>query len=126
MCEGEKWWKQACVSLIDSRFEESKNNNEMHSNFRDIIIKQQEKEKREPAQREIVEVIQQKQVMVRNIAERKRSVLLSGLREDNIIDWKKGNKKEEEKIRNLLNKWSEEGDVFSKVDYMRLRKYEEG
>ena len=123
MCEGEKWWKQACVSLIDSRFEESKNNNEMHSNFRDIIIKQQEKEKREPSQREIVEVIQQKQVMVRNIAERKRSVLLSGLREDNIRDWKKGNKKEEE---NLLNKWSEEGDVFSKVDYMRLGKYEEG
>ena len=92
MCEGEKWWKQACVSLIDSRFEESKNNNEMHSNFRDIIIKQQEKEKSEPAQREIVEVIQQKQVMVRNIAERKRSVLLSGLREDNIRNWKKRKK----------------------------------
>ena len=70
-----------------------------------------------------MEVIQQKDTMVKNIAERKRSVLLSGLREDNIRDWKKGNKKEEE---NLLNKWSEEGDVFSKVDYMRLGKYEEG
>ena len=71
-----------------------------------------------------MEVIQQKDTMVRNIAERKRSVLLSGLREDNIRNWKK-RKKREEKIRNLLNKMSEGDDVFSKVvDHMRKARHE--
>ncbi|MPC53022.1 hypothetical protein E2C01_046906 [Portunus trituberculatus] len=52
---------------------------------------------------------------------------MSGLREDNIRNWHERKKKEEERIRNLLNNISEEDDVFSEVeDYMRLGKYEEG
>ena len=40
LCEVEKWGKKACVSLIDSRFDESKNDNEeVHSIFREIIIR---------------------------------------------------------------------------------------
>ncbi|MPC91977.1 hypothetical protein E2C01_087044 [Portunus trituberculatus] len=125
--KGEKWGKQACISLIDLRFEEAKKNNEeVHTNLREII-KQQEKEESELAQHEIVKVIQEKETMVRNIVERKRSVIVSELREDNIRNWQKRMKKEEERIRNLLNKISEEDDVFSEVeDYMRLGKYEEG
>ncbi|MPC53021.1 hypothetical protein E2C01_046905 [Portunus trituberculatus] len=60
-CEGEKWGKQACISLIDLRFKE------VHTNLIEII-KQQEKEKSELAQSEIVKVIQQKETMVRNNA----------------------------------------------------------
>ncbi|MPC66831.1 hypothetical protein E2C01_060986 [Portunus trituberculatus] len=63
--------------------------------------------------------------MVRNIAKRKRSVIVSRLGEDNIRNWQERKKKEEERIRNLLNKILEEDDVFSEVeDYMTLGKYE--
>ncbi|MPC74812.1 hypothetical protein E2C01_069188 [Portunus trituberculatus] len=118
-CKSEKWGKQACISLIDSRFEEEKKNEEVHTNFRKLI-KEQERERNELAQREIKETI------VRNIAKRK-SVIVSGLREDNIRNWQERKKMEEERIRNLLNQISEEDDVFSEVeDYMRLGKYEEG
>ncbi|MPC84594.1 hypothetical protein E2C01_079337 [Portunus trituberculatus] len=91
-CEGEKWGKQACISLIDSRFEETKKNNEVQTNFREII-KQQEKERSELAQCQIVKVIQQKETMVMNIVKRKGSVIVNGLREDNIRNWQERKKR---------------------------------
>lgn len=118
----------AAFFLFDSRFEEAKKKNEeVHSNLKEIT-KQQEKGKSEPAWRKIVEVTQQKETMLRNIAERKMSVIVSGLREDNIRNWQKWNKKEEERVRDLLNKMSEEEeDVFSEDEhYVKLWKYEEG
>lgn len=120
--EGEEKSKQR-----DTRLEEvKKNNEEAHNNFREII-KQQEKEKSELAQREIVRVLQQEETMVRNIAEKKKCVVVSGLREDNIRNWQERKNKEEEKIKTLLNKILEEENAFGEVEeYMRLGKYEEG
>ena len=74
-CESEERNKLACVSIIDTKMDEVKRtNDEAQADFREII-KQQEEERRELAQSEIVRVIQQKETMVRNIAE-KREVLL--------------------------------------------------
>ena len=78
-------------------------------------------------QREVVKVIQQKETMVRNIAEKKRSVIVTGLSEDNIRNWQERKTKEEESIKILLNRISEEEDVFGEVEeYMRLSQYEDG
>ena len=52
---------------------------------------------------------------------------MSGLKEDNIRNWQERRRMEEERIKNLLNKISEEEDVSGEIeDYMRLGKYEEG
>ena len=65
--------------------------------------------------------------MVRNIAEKKKCVVVSGLKEDNIRNWQERKIKEEEKINTMLNKISEEENAFGEVEeYMRLGKYEEG
>ena len=127
LSEGEERGKEACASLIDSKIQEvKKNNEEAQTSFKEII-KQQEKERSELAQSEIVKVLCQKEAVVRNIAERKRSVIVSGLKEDNIRNWQERKTKEEERIKILLNTISEEEDVYAEVeDYMRLGKYEEG
>ena len=127
LCESEERSRLACMTIIDSKMDEvKKNNDEAQTGFREII-KQQEEERRELAQSEIVRVIQQKETMVRNIAEKKRSIVVSGLKEENIRNWQERKRMEEERIKNLFSKISEEEDVFVEVeDYIRLGKYEEG
>ena len=99
---------------------------EVQTDFRDIV-KQQGKERNELAQGEIVKVLQQKEAVIRNIAEKKRSVVVSGLKEEKTRDWQERRVKEEERVRTLVNKISEEENMFGEVeDYMRLGKYEEG
>lgn len=100
-CEGEERSKQTCISIIDSKMDEvKKNNEEAQTSFREII-RQQEEDRSKMAQSEIVKVIQQKETMVRNIAEKKRSIIVNGLREDNIRNWQERKRKEEERIKNF-------------------------
>ena len=120
--EGEEKGKQ-----MDVKLNEVKSNNEAaHTNFREIM-KQQEKEKSVLAQKEVVKVLQQEEKMVRNIAEKKKSVVISGLVEDKERKWQERKIKEEEKIQNVLGSvLGEENAVGVVEDYQRLGKYEEG
>ena len=99
---------------------------EAQTSFREII-KQQEKQRSQLAQKEVVKVLQQEEEMVRNIAERKKCVVIHGLREEKIEKWQERKEKEEEKIKTLLNNVLGEDSAVGMVEeHLRLGKFEEG
>ena len=74
----------------------------------------------------MAKMLKQNETVVREIAERKKCVIVWGLKEDANRNWQE-RKKEEEKIKNLLNKIADEEDMSSEVEeIMRLGTYEEG
>lgn len=101
-------------------------NEAAHVSFKEII-KQQENERRQIAQQEVVKVLQKEEVLVRNIAEKKKCVVVNGLKEENIRNWQERKEKEEEKVQSLLSKvLGDEGAAGVVEDHLRLGKYEEG
>ena len=125
--EGEFGAKEECMNLINNRMKElKKETDEVHTSFREIM-KQQEMERREMAQSEVVRMLKQNEQTVRDIAE-KKCVIVTGLKEDTIRNWQERRKTENDRIRTLLNKITKEEDsLFGELEeYVRLGAYEEG
>ena len=95
--------------------------------FREIMD-QQEKEKVEIPKGEVVKILQQNEDMVRNIAEKKKCVIVSGLKEEEIRNWQERKKKEDESIKSLLAKITGDGeDLTGEVEEsVRLGQFEKG
>ena len=125
--EGEIGGKKECLQVIENKMEEvKKRNEEEHANLREIM-KQQEKEKREIAQSEVVKMLKQNEDTVRDIAEKKKCIVVSGLKESFNKNWHERKRREMNMIQEVLEKISEEEDnLFGEVEeIMRLGAYEE-
>ena len=119
--------RKECIAVIDEKMKEVRKESEtVHSTFRDII-KQQEEERRQVERSEVVKMLKQNETVVREIAERKKCVIFWGLKEDANRNWQERKKNEEEKVQNLLNRISGEGNMSGEVEeIVRIGTYEEG
>ena len=92
------------------------------------IIAQQEQERRINMDQEIVQVIRNKEKLLREIAEKKRSVIITGVIEEKIPARFTREKKEEEKVKEILRNLTEEEPerLVGEIDEItRLGKYDE-
>ena len=116
------------MAVIENKMRKVKEKNEeVRASFREIMI-QQEKEKTEIPKGEVVKMLQENEEIVRNIAEKKKCIIVSGLREEENRNWQERRKKEDELMRSLLAKISDDGeDLSGEVEEsVRLGAFEKG
>ena len=120
--------KEACLNLIDARINEVRNENqEVQKSFKEIM-KKQEEENKVISQSEVVKALKENEYMVRDIAEKKKCVIITGLSEETNRNWQDRRDKENNRIKYLLNKISDENDsLYNEIEErVRLGSYEEG
>ena len=120
--------KKECLNLIDARMKEVKNENEeVQKSFKEIM-KKQEEENKVISQSEMVKALKENEYVVRDIAEKKKCVIITGLREETNRNWQDRRDKENNRIKYLLNKISEENEgLYTEIEEsVRLGAYEEG
>lgn len=120
--------KEECLNLIDTRMKEVNHEHlEVQRSFREIV-KKQEEENKGITQREMVKALKENEYVVRDIAEKKKCVIIIGLREETNRNWQDRRDKENDRIKSLLNKISvEEEDLYAEVEEsVRLGAFEEG
>ena len=120
--------KKECLNLIDTRMNEVRNENqEVQKSFKEIM-KKQEEENKVISQREMVKALKENEYVVRDIAEKKKCVIITGLSEETNRNWQDRRDKENNRIKYLLNKISDGDDsLYTEVEEsVRLGSYEEG
>ena len=128
ICESELGGEKECLTAIENKVRKVEEENEnVRASFREIMM-QQEKEKTEIAHSEVVKMLQQNEDMVRNIAEKKKCIIVTGLKEEENRNWQERKRKEDDLIKSLLANFSEEGeDLFGEVEEsVRLGAFEKG
>ena len=135
--EKEKEDIKELVSKDDQRVKEAvrkevnewKTQNEIEKvNLKEVMEKQME-QKREDMAKEVIGVLKQKEVLVREIAEKKKSVIVFGLKENKITYRPKREKEELKSIRDILKNLNddERASLEEEVEEIhRLGQYSEG
>ena len=135
--EKEKEDIKELVSKDDQRVKEAvrkevnewKTQNEVEKiNLKEVMEKQME-QKREDVAKEVIGVLKQKEVLVREIAEKKKSVIVFGLKENNITYRPRREKEELKSIRDIFKNLNDEerANLEEEIEEIhRLGQYREG
>ena len=101
-------------------------NKEKECNFKKIIKEQEEARKAE-REEEVIKVIKSRENLVREVAEKKKSVIIIGVEEEKLPVRVHRERVEMEKVKNILDNLGQERNLKEEVDdLVRLGKYKEG
>ena len=117
---------QSTIKNVEKKQCEWEKVNEENGQSLQQIMQQQQKEKEE-MERKIVSVIKEKKKMVRDTVDKVKCVVVFGVKEENIMDRLERDRKEKEKIRQIVTEVVEDEDrAMGQVEeFCRLGKFEE-
>ena len=117
---------QSTIKNVEKKQCEWEKVNEENGQSLQQIMQQQQKEKEE-MERKIVSVIKEKKKMVRDTVDKVKCVVVFGVKEENIMDRLERDRKEKEKIRQIVTEVVEDEDrAMGQVEeYYRIGKFEE-